>query len=197
MEGDVDLAEATGSIVNSDAFHSTKDAAPRRVGDGVDNDVDDKKRGFDEAVSVDAHSENDGVAADDEGDYFNDDVESESEGCVDEAVNVDAHDEGDGVVADDEGDHFSDDVERRSEDCVEGSYHSDESDNPFPHPSLSCDDFDFALVKARSARSEDAWSTFLLGNGFQRKAMELEQDYELRDDNPSNDWRAFALFATS
>ena len=53
LEGDVDLAETTGSIVNNDAPYSTFDAAPRRVDDEVDNGVYEENHGFDEGDNVD------------------------------------------------------------------------------------------------------------------------------------------------
>ena len=134
LEGDVDLAEVTGFIVNNDI---AKDAVPKCGADGVDNDLHDEKNDFDE--------------------------------------------------------YSSDDVETENEDCVKDSYVNDENDNSFPNPSFSCDDFNMALVKTRNVRSQDAWSILLLGKSFQYKAMELENDDELKRDNPSNEWKIFSI----
>ena len=59
LEGDVDLAEVTGFIVNNDV---AKDAVPKCGADGVDNDLHHEKGDFDE--------------------YSSDDVETENEDCV-------------------------------------------------------------------------------------------------------------------
>ena len=149
MEGDVDLAEVTGSIVNKDTSYSTKDAVPRRVDDGVDNDVDDEKHGFDEGVNVDVHNENDGVgdgvATDDEDDDFNDGVENENDDCIEDSydnANDDVNYEKDEVD-----DSVDNGVEYEIDGFDDGT--NDENDNPFPHPSFNCDDFECALVKTR------------------------------------------------
>ena len=61
LEGDVDLAEVTGSIVNNDAPYSTFHAVPRHVDDEVDDGVDEENHGFDEGDNVDVYNENDGL----------------------------------------------------------------------------------------------------------------------------------------
>ena len=69
LEGDVDLAEVTGFIVNNDV---AKDAVPKCGADGVDNDLHHEKGDFDE--------------------YSSDDVETENEDCVKDSYVNDEND---------------------------------------------------------------------------------------------------------
>ena len=69
LEGDVDLAEVTGFIVNNDI---AKDAVPKCGADGVENDLHDEKSDFDE--------------------YSSDDVETENEDCVKDSYVNDEND---------------------------------------------------------------------------------------------------------
>ena len=85
------------------------------------------------------------------------------------------------------------DGENITGDCFSAISSTGSDSTPFPPPSFTHDDFEFAKVKRKSVRTDDQWVLQFLDNIFKYKQMELEQDNQFKVNNPSNEWRILHL----